>query len=291
VAIDDLLAAIRPHLAPGSWVGAVPGYGGFDWRARRALGSEVPLFGLQRVPYVRKTVAYGEVVWISGIRPRLYVAALPAARVEEIAASLEQLLSIPTTPLASYLSVNLSTSNPTFHPARIYTALGGASERKLFNQCDRFYEDWDQAASDAFLALDRELATIAERFPRSLGGVVPIFKHYGARDAAELTVKIRSIRALRDRLLPLVRTAGGWRADTFSPFFTEDIPYGLLTIRGIAEIVDVPTPTMDAILQWAGSMTSDVLLDASGRIPHGTPYPVPRRFGLNSVDALVTAAV
>jgi hypothetical protein len=115
--------------------------------------------------------------------------------------------------------------------------------------------------------------------------------HYGAGYAVLLMVKIRSIRALRDRLLPLVRTAGGWRADTFSPSFTEDIPYGLLTIRGIAEIVDVPTPTMDAILQWAGSMTSDVLLDVSGRIPGGSPYPVPRRCDLNSVDALVTAAV
>ena len=31
---------------------------------------------------------------------------------------------------------------------------------------------------------------------------------------------------------------------------TEDVPYGLVVIRGIAEIVGVETPSIDKLLTW-----------------------------------------
>lgn len=34
-------------------------------------------------------------------------------------------------------------------------------------------------------------------------------------------------------------------------YLTEDVPYGLAVIKGIAEIVQVDTPTIDKILLWA----------------------------------------
>ena len=34
-------------------------------------------------------------------------------------------------------------------------------------------------------------------------------------------------------------------------YLTEDVPYGLVVIRGIAEIVQVDTPTIDKLLLWA----------------------------------------
>jgi hypothetical protein len=290
-AIEEVLRRIEPFVRPASWVVGIPGYGGFDWMARSILGPDVPLCGFQRVPYVRKTISYGEAVWISGIRPRLFVATLPSARCAEAASAVSDLLGIPASPLPNYLAVNLSASNPTFHPARIHTAFRelepgiGPRDRGLF------YEDWDDAASDAFLALDKERAAIASAYPLDGSGVVPILQHYGAADAGDLTGKIRRIRALRDRHLPLVRSATGWVPDVHSSYFVEDIGYGLYPIRALAEIVDIRVPTTDAILDWAGRLMHETMVDRDGRFAVHPRFPSPQRFGLTTPARVSVAAL
>ena len=72
---ERVLTDIAPFVDTRAWIGCFPGFGGFDWQARGILGPQARIFGLQRVPYVRKTISYGEAVWISGIRPRLVLGA------------------------------------------------------------------------------------------------------------------------------------------------------------------------------------------------------------------------
>jgi opine dehydrogenase len=290
VGIDSTLRVIRPHVTKKMWLGAMPGYGGIDWRVRALLGGATPFFGLQRVPYVRKTIAYGECVWISGIRPKLFVAAIPATRTVEARALVEELLGIPTKPLSSYLAINLTTTNPTFHPARIYALFRGRDVNESFDQITQFYEDWDDAASEIFLALDKELHFIARALPGGVEGLMGIEAHYGVRTAPDLTKRIRAIRALRDRPVPLRLWRGRLIADLDHPSFSEDIPFGLLPIRGIAEVASVKTPVMDSIILWAGRWLGQQFIDTAGSLVTAGSFPTPRRFGLNTPEAIVSAA-
>ena len=34
-------------------------------------------------------------------------------------------------------------------------------------------------------------------------------------------------------------------------YITEDVPYGLVVTRGVAELAGVPTPTIDRVVAWA----------------------------------------
>lgn len=50
---------------------------------------------------------------------------------------------------------------------------------------------------------------------------------------------------------PMVRSGDGWLPNLRSRMLSEDVPCGLLPIKGAAEILGVPTPWMDRVISWA----------------------------------------
>lgn len=285
---EETLTAIAPFLDRDTWIGCFPGFGGFEWQSRSILGPEAKVFGLQRVPYVRKTISYGETVWISGIRPRLVLGALPSSEVRTISRRIEQLLGIPTDPTANYLPITLSASNPLFHPARIYSAFSSLPTDGEFSEKALFYEEWDDAASRAYLALDDELQGICSEIPTDLTAAQPIRLHYGIDDEGGLTHRIRSLRSLRDRYLPLLRTDTGYVPDVHSYCFSEDISFGLVIVKGVAEIVGVATPTIDRVIGWAQqAMGHDYIHGDRLTGTDAALLPIPARFGISNVAELV----
>ena len=250
----SLLRTIAPWLTARTWVGGVPGFGGFDREAFAIVGDRARIFGLQRVPYVRRTVSYGETVWISGIRPKLFVATVGNEDTREIAGLLEALLTIPTAPLSTYLAVALSSSNAIFHPARLMTAFPAPAFQASRARGDQFYEHWDDDASVAYLALDRDVQAIAQARGVPAEDAMPITRHFVVETPAALTARIRSIRALRDRRLPLRGTDR--ILDCESHYVNEDAWFALPTIKRIAEESMLDTPVLDRAIAWAAAAKS-----------------------------------
>lgn len=245
---EKLLRAAAPWLSDATWIGGVPGFGGFDVVATAALGRTRRIFGLQRVPYVRKTISYGEAVWISGIRPRLFVAALRPADTPAATLLVENLFGIPTSPLSDYLAVALSASNAIFHPARLTTAFPAPAFQASAERGEQFYEHWDDEASAAYLHLDMDVQAIVKSCGLAEGEAEPIARHFGIATVPELTARIRAIRALRDRRLPM---RGSERAlDLTSPYISEDARFALPALKQVAQIMGVQTPHIDEALEW-----------------------------------------
>lgn len=288
----EVLRQIRPHLKEGAWVGAFPGFGGFDWLARSILGEGVNIFGSQRIPYVCKKISYGESVSLTGIRPQLFMAAHPSARVTEISRLVADALNMRVIPMGNYLCVNLSLSNPTFHPARLYSLFRDWEEGVTYPRKALFYDDWDDTATEVFGRFDQEIQDICRAIPLDFGYVKPIVQHYEVPTLAQLTDKIRNIAALRGRPAPLAQTPRGYVPDFNTSYFTEDIPYGLVVIRSVAEIAGVPTPMMDEVIGWAQRLTgAEYLVDGCLKGASVGGLPIPQNFGINTLDQLVRAAV
>ncbi|KVP87402.1 dehydrogenase [Burkholderia ubonensis] len=285
---EAVLRRIAPHLGPRTWLAGFPGYGGLPWAVRAALGPEQRFLGLQRVPYVRKVVSYGEVVWVSGIRPELFVATVPSRYAPSAARWLQALLNIPTTPLAHYLAVCLSNSNPIFHPARLYALWRDANPDGVWATRPQFYEDWDDPASARYLACEGDLQSIGHACPADLSGRRTLLEHYGARDAREMTRIIRRIAALRDRPVPMRAVGDGWTPDLHSYYFAEDVPYGIVVQRALADIAGVATPALDEVIRWAQRWMGKTWLDDHHALgPDTLGLPVPQRFGVASAAELV----
>jgi hypothetical protein len=136
--------------------------------------------------------------------------------------------------------------------------------------------------------MDREVHEILSNIPLDLSGIIPLLQHYGVEDAAALPRKISSIASFKGIPTPMLTTADGFVPDFQSRYFTEDIPYGLLIIKGVAEITATATPAIDTILTWAQTMMDkEYLVGAKldGKDIAGSP--IPQNSGITTTDDLI----
>ncbi|KVU72916.1 hypothetical protein WK73_17600 [Burkholderia ubonensis] len=241
-----LLERIRPFLAPHAWVGCIGCAAGFDWRVARILGNGVRHFGLQRTPWVARTVVRGQVVHVTAARGRVGIAGHPSRELAALAPRLSDAFGLELHPLNGYLSVTLGFDNPTLHPPRLFALYGSGSP---VPPSVRFYGDWDDAASAHLLRVDDELARIrrALNVPDEVGARA----HFGVDAPGALTPLVRAMTPLRDITVPS-RADGS--PDTDARFFQEDFAHGLAIHREIGRVAGVETPALCALLEWAETL-------------------------------------
>ncbi|MCS6826545.1 MAG: NAD/NADP octopine/nopaline dehydrogenase family protein, partial [Caldilinea sp.] len=82
---------------------------------------------------------------------------------------------------------------------------------------------------------------------------------------------------------------GGCVPDFTHRYLSEDIPFGLLVTRGVAALVDVPTPVMDRIIAWGQERMGRSYL-VGGRVagPDVMNSRAPQRFGIGLGELLTT---
>lgn len=83
-----------------------------------------------------------------------------------------------------------------------------------------------------------------------------------------------------------------WTLDKNHRFFRDDINYGLCIAKWFADQLDIPTPMIDIILQWAKTIRSESYsLEKGLAIPeadrNGFSYGIPPVYGLESIDQVI----
>ncbi|MEI2775806.1 MAG: NAD/NADP octopine/nopaline dehydrogenase family protein [Tetrasphaera sp.] len=237
-------AALRPHLRPDLAVVALPGSCGGAFVLKEALGLDVRaerhLIGeTQTLPYGTRLLEPGLVRITTRVRDGLLVAALPRARTEELRAKL-----LPVWPgfeaADSVLQTTLQNGNPVIHPAIM-----------LLNACRIentagdffFYTDGVTTASARLIeAVDKERAAV------------------GA--ALGITIVPDPVMGLRQGYMGDATYLSGYNqgvgfATSRAPatldfrYLVEDVGYGLVFLSELARRLQVPTPSVDAIIQLA----------------------------------------
>jgi opine dehydrogenase len=247
----EIMAGIRPFLAPHAWVGALPAPGFFDWAAHSVLGPQARIFGGQRSPYNCRITIPGREVEILGVVPSLGVAAAPRRDFGNLAELLGTALSLRIELLDHFLCATLAPSASIFHPARLFAVFCDWDGYTPFRKVPLFYEEWDDGASKVYLHCDAELHAVCDAVPLDMSGIAPIRDHYGVSTAAALTARIRSLPGLRGISIPMRAVGHGYVPDLRSRFFTEDFPFGLGAVRVLAALVGVKTPLLDVIHAWS----------------------------------------
>lgn len=259
--IYDELVKIRPYISPGSIVGSVFSSTGFFIMALDVLGEDAHLFGFQRVPFISRISEYGHSANLLGYKKSLNIAYW---NVEHKAATTDLLADIFHTPvniLRHPLEATLTNSNPILHPARLFTLFSGFDESKPFVTPPLFYEDWNDESSEILIACDSEFQSLIRILGIGSDVIPSLLKYYESTDAASLTAKIRSIAAFKGIYAPTSKTDGGYVPDYNNRYFSEDIPFGLMLIKHIAELNALETPSIDRIIRWYESLSGKVLLD------------------------------
>ena len=88
-----------------------------------------------------------------------------------------------------------------------------------------------------------------------------------------------------------VKTAedGKFVPDFTHRYMADDVPYGLVVVRGIAEIVGVQTPNIDKVLKWCQEkMGKEYLVNSKLQGKDVASSRAPQRYGFTSLESILS---
>jgi hypothetical protein len=301
------LTLLAPYLPEGCVIVGLPGQNGFEFDVRKALGSRFDstiVINFESLPWICRTDEFGRSARIHGTKSRL-VGAMHGdpsrSRVADPCAVLQRLLGDPPRLVIGGhpLGITLRAPNAYSHPPIMFGR----------------WKNWNGAALDApplfYQGVDEETAALLEEISDEvvatsksimhehpgvdLSQVIPMYEWdigcYGAdiADKTNLMTALRTNAGYDGMTHPMIRRDDGDYVPDFSHrFLTEDVPFGLVVIRGIAELAGVPTPQMDRVLCWSQhAMGREYLLGKELRGRDVAFTRAPQRYGYSLDDILV----
>ena len=300
---DPILRAIAAFLEPDAAVVALPARGGFDYQARALLARParpIQLIGLQTLPWACRIVTFGQEVDVLGTKAVVDLAAWPGPVAPGLAKTLATLLGLKINPISSFLSLTLANTGQLIHPGIMYGLCRGR-ETATFSQAEipLFYQGVDQATSELLQTLSDEVQMLTRRLAAQLPDlepqeIVPLYqwllRAYPADigDSHTLRRAFVTNRAYAGLKIP-TRPAGPdmLAVDFTARYLAEDVPFGLVVLRGLAEIAGVPTPTIDEVITWAQErLGKQYLVDGRLAGHHVSESRAPQVYGLQRLDQL-----
>ena len=250
--IAKQLEVIKPFLKPSAYVGSVFSSTGFFFEAFDILGTEQPLWGFQRVPFISRVVEYGKSAHLLGYKNSHNIAIENVSNNQkvEFAMMMQDWFERPINVLQNYYEASLTNSNPLLHTSRLYTMFGGENEGKAYDRMIFFYEEWTEAAADLYIKMDEEFFRLLKVLPVSANYLPTVLDYYESHDAKSLANKLGSIQGFKGITSPMKQVKNGWIADFESRYFTEDFPFGLKYIWQLAHERGVPCPNIDKVYEW-----------------------------------------
>ncbi|WP_207281998.1 NAD/NADP octopine/nopaline dehydrogenase family protein [Pseudomonas sp. FW300-N2F2] len=269
----QVLQDIAPYLSTTKpvYVGAIPGFCGFDWLAQATLADKpnLVIWGMKDVPHTAFDLKPGRSVKMGGGKSQLYVAT-HARETQASRQQLQQMLSRLYGPcvtlLDHYLEITLTPGNPIMHSSVIYGLIGpyGQWHRKIFPQRLCWWTECPELGAYFLERMDEEsqnlCAVISQRMGVDLSSVKSlkqeIVEAYGEqiRDRSSMLSILRTNRAYNDILAPMVPADGnrpGYVIERQSRAFNEDVAYGLVLLVEMAKRFELKVPYIEEVLQWS----------------------------------------
>jgi len=305
-AYDENMRSVAPYVDEGAMIGTICGSNGMDWCVDEALANNgrsadsYGVFALQNLPWACRATEYGVQVQILGAKPWMEIAARPAHRLLEISETMGTLIRVPCPPVASgFLGIGLSNLTQIIHPTVMHDFFQDWDGRTPFEQVPLFYQGMSQQAADNMQAISDEIlalrALLEGRFPELDLSVVHHIWDWALRaygkyidDDSTLLSRFATNSAFTGLTAPMIPAAeGGWLPDFNSRYLTEDVPYNLVAVKGLALLAGHPTPTIDTVLLWAQRVLGrEYLVDGAMTGRDLAQSFAPQRFGFRRLEEL-----
>ena len=108
-------------------------------------------------------------------------------------------------------------------------------------------------------------------------------------DKTNLYTAIQTNAAYQGLKHPVKKNEDGKFLPDFSHrYMTEDIPFGLVVIRGIAEIMGIETPNIDKVLTWSQQqMGKEYLVDKKLQGKDISTSRAPQSYGFTTIESIL----
>ena len=301
---EEILRSIKPFVEYGSIIGSVYGQGGFDLIAESVFGEDIKnknlaIFALFNIPSTCKVTVPGKEVVIIGPKKYLNVAVIPRVRATEVQQYAIDLWRVPVTIAPNFLAIMMTPGNQIIHTGRL---LGLFDNKKAIplKEIPFFYTSLNQISADNMEKLSDEIQAIkkaiVKKYPAiNLDLVLPlkdrIIAQYGdmVKDTKDMFSVFTTNTGYRVMTVPMVQDQNKeYLLNTKARTFVEDIPFGLVVLKDLAEKVDVQTPFMDKCIEWHQEMMGKTFIK-DGRINSSllAETGAPSKYGYKTMDELV----
>jgi hypothetical protein len=303
------LKCLAPYLDDGCIVVGLPGQNGFEYDVREALGSRLKccaMVNFESLPWVCRAGEFGRTGVIAGYKERLVGAAngdLGRANISDPLALLQRLFGAPPKLSISGhpLGITLRAPNSYCHPPMMFGRWKDWDGRAL-DERPFFYAGVDQETVTLLEEVSAEVVETSRRIMAGYPGidlsqVIRLYDWdvgcYGnvIADKTTLLTAMRTNGAYAGIRHPMVETEDGKFVPDFTHrFLTEDVPFGLVVIRGIAEIAGVPTPKLDTVLCWSQQKLGKEYLVGSRLVGKDIATTrSPQRYGYSTMEDVLGA--
>ncbi|EDO47689.1 predicted protein [Nematostella vectensis] len=299
------LCAIKPYIEPGMVLVALPSQGGFELEAMQILGKEITnictIICFESIPWACRYWEYGVFCEILGIKKSLEGAfhrSKVAPKVDPIP-TLQLIVGEETVLKVKGHTVGntLMSVNAYIHSAILYDRWVDWDGKPL-QEAPLFYQGISKRAADLLDDMSNEVLAIAKeitrRFPEvDMSQAIHIHDWYlrcypdDITDKSTLKTTLQTNVAYRGLMHPMTKTEGGLVPTFKSRYSTEDIPYGLVVIKGIAELFGVPTPQSDKVLLWMQEkLGKEYLVDGKLQGHDVMETRAPQKYGISKIEEL-----
>lgn len=246
----ETVEAMLPYVTKGQLVGIVPGAGAAEFVFAPLIQKGIQFFGLARVPSIARLKEYGKATYMLGEAPELLVGSIPTKSATDICKIIQPLFDIKCRPVANYLVVAFTPSNPVLHTSRIYAMFKDYIPGNVYPENELFYEAWTIDGAEVLLNCSDELQQLCKAIPMDMRDVESMQHRHDIRTPEELAKRICSLDRLKGLYSPVVKVENGYIPDFNSRYFVSDFPYGIKIMIEVADLFNVDTPTMDLIWEW-----------------------------------------
>eukprot|EP01104_Vermistella_antarctica_P010690 TRINITY_DN2867_c0_g1_i3.p1 TRINITY_DN2867_c0_g1~~TRINITY_DN2867_c0_g1_i3.p1 ORF type:complete len:460 (-),score=88.88 TRINITY_DN2867_c0_g1_i3:190-1569(-) len=309
------LKAIKPFLKVGAIVAAMPGQGNFGMRAHEILQQEIQekgivVVGFNQLPFQCRIISYGRTVEMVGFKEQVKLASIPASKSEEMATLFSDLLGyIKVAPLGHYMNVSLTPANQVIHPCIMYGLFHDTADEDTFDSPPLFYQKCDSFTAERLTQVSDEVQLIANAAQEASGTdmtAVPTLDNmmremYGVEleDDSSMQSIFATNAGYAGLEAPMVEVKADDGSVKYRPnyhyrYLTEDIPFGMCVLKGVASLLGVRTPILDDTILWCQSKVDKEYLVKSANseeyVLEGKDVgqtAIPQNVGITTRDQLV----
>ena len=294
---ERVLRAVVPFLRPGTPVGAVKG----GWWGKPPLPGMAGLtfFVMETLPWACR-VDKGHTATVLGTKACVRLGSSPAGAAPGLCSLMSELLEIHFQPAANLLGSCTFFPGFVLHPGIMYGLLG-QWDGEAFEKAPLFYQGVDSHTEGVLQGLQADIDHAKAKLQALLPGVDLssvgtvhdwLCEAYQGQigDPTTLGSALRTNSAYAGLVAPSQpNPKGPGRVPLFDyRYLTEDAEVHLTVIRGMAELVGVPTPTLDRVLGWVQArLGREWLRDGKMQGRDLAKTRAPQAFGIRSVEALL----
>ena len=303
---------LEPFLKKGTILGAFPGATCFEIMAADILKNkinDVTIFSGNTLPWACRINEFGKEVNLLGVKETMAIGTTPKKDEKKVCDILQKLLgnkrmedgilknSYPVFKTTGILGVTLQNINGLLHPPILCGNMHNLKKDEYLKNDDYyFYQGVTNYTADLLSKVWDELLEIKNHFKKNypeqdLEKCVHIFDWYKTTyphtisDNSNLKQCCRTNFAYKGLKYPLMETKNGFRPNYNNRYFQEDLPTGIVAIKGIADLVGIKTPAMDEVIYWAQDlMSKEYIINGKLVGKDLIDSRAPQKYGVKSIE-------